>query len=199
MSRLTTSPELTTNRPSSATRSFRPWWRWMLTALAMPPAGYLGWLVAGHVDSASAAALAGVVTGALVGLGQWLLLRRRGVTLRWAAATAVALGIGLTVGAALVGYDTDRVSLAVMGAVSGLAVGIAQASALRAGRTSVVSWGGMTGVLWALGWIISSFVIDPAEQWPIFGISGALVVTLAQSPFIERVLPLQAKTQKVTA
>ena len=79
MSPLTTSPTLITTRPSSATRSFRPWWRWMLTVLAIPPAGYLGWLVAGHVDSASAAALAGVVTGAAVGLGQWLVLRRRGV------------------------------------------------------------------------------------------------------------------------
>jgi hypothetical protein len=171
----------------------------MLTALAMPPAGYIGWLIAGHVDSASAAALAGGATGAVVGLGQWLVLRRRGVTLRWAAATAVAFGIGLTVGAALVGYETDRVSLAVMGAVSGLAVGTAQATALRAGRTSTVTWGGTTGALWALGWIVSSFVIDPAEQWPIFGISGALLVTFAQSTFIERVLPLQTKTQKVSS
>ena len=199
MSPLTTSPDRTTTQPSSATRSSRPWWRWMLTAFAVPPAGYLGWLVAGHVDSASAAALAGVVTGFLVGGGQWLLLRRRGVTLRWAAATAVAFGIGLTVGGALVGYETDRVSLAVMGAVSGLAVGIAQASALRAGRTSIVTWGGTTGALWALGWIVSSFVIDPAEQWPIFGISGALLVTFAQSAFIERVLPLQPTTQKVSS
>jgi hypothetical protein len=171
----------------------------MLTVLAIPPAGYLGWLVAGHVDSASAAALAGVVTGAAIGLGQWLVLRRRGVSLRWVAATAVALGVGLTVGAGVVGYETDRVSLAVMGVISGLAVGIAQASALRAGWTSVVTWGGTTAALWALGWVISSFVIDPADQWPIFGASGAIVVCLAQSTFIERVLPLQPKTQKVTS
>ena len=198
MSHLTTSPT-TTTRPSSASQSFRPWWRWMLTALAFPPAGYVAWLLAGHVDSASAAALAGVVTGAVLGLGQWLLLRRRGVTLRWASATAVAFGIGLTVGAAVVGYETDRVSLAVMGAVSGVAVGIAQAHAVRSSMSAVLTWGGTTGALWALGWVISSFVIDPADQWTIFGASGAIVVTLVQSTFIERVLPLQTRTQKVTS
>lgn len=171
----------------------------MLTALAFPPAGYLGWLLAGHVDSPSAAALAGVVTGAVLGGGQWLVLRRRGVTLRWATATAVAFGIGLTVGAAVVGYDTDRVSLAVMGAVSGLAVGVAQARSVRSSMSSVLTWGGTTGALWALGWVISSFVIDPADQWPVFGASGAIVVTLMQSMFIERVLPLRPKAQKVTS
>jgi hypothetical protein len=195
---LTTSPNRTATRPTSATRAFRPWWRWMLTFAAFPPAGYLGWLLAGHVDSSSAAALAGVVTGAVLGFGQWLLLRRRGVTLRWAWNSAVGLGIGLTVGGALVGFETDRVSLAVMGAVSGLAVGLAQAGAVRAGLSSVLTWGGTTAALWALGWVISSYVIDPADQWPVFGASGALVVTFVQSTFIERVLPLQAKTQKVT-
>ena len=77
------------------------------------------------------------------------------------SATAVALGIGLTVGAALVGFETDRVSLAVMGAVSGLAVGLAQAGAVRSGLSSVLTWGGTTAALWALGWVISSFVHRP--------------------------------------
>jgi hypothetical protein len=181
--------------------SRRPWWPWLATFAAFPPAGYLGWLLAGHVDSAWAAAVNGVVTGALLGAGQWLLLRRRGIDLRWATATAVALGVGLTVGAAIVGYDTDRVSLAVMGAISGLAVGVAQAAAIRSRRSSVLVWGATTAALWALGWVISSGVIDPADQWPIFGASGAIIVTLLQSTFIERVLPLETKsaTSKVAS
>ena len=193
----------TTTAPHPGARhrraSLRPWWPWLATFAAFPPAGYLGWILAGHVDSPSAAALAGVVTGAVLGLGQWLLLRRRGVSLRWASATAVGLGIGLTVGAALVGFETDRVSLAVMGAVSGVTVGIAQAGAVRARRSSVLTWGGTTAALWALGWTVSSFVVDPADQWPIFGASGALVVTLVQSTFIERVLSLPPKPEKVTS
>ncbi len=198
MSPVTTAPDPATVHPSSATQPFHPWWRWMLTFAAFPPAGYAGWLLAGHVDSASAAAVNGVVTGALLGAGQWLLLRRRGVDLRWAIATAVALGVGLTVGAAIVGYDIDRASLAGMGAISGLAVGAAQAAAVRSRLSSVLVWGATTAALWALGWVISAGVIDPADQWPIFGASGALVVTFDQSAFIERVLPQHPETQKVT-
>ncbi len=48
-------------------------------------------------------------------------------------------------------------------------------------------------MLWPLGWTLSSGVIDVAEQWPIFGASGAIAVALLQSTFIERVLPLEAK------
>ncbi len=198
MSSVTAAPDPTTAHPSSAARSLRPWWRWMLTFAAFPPAGYAGWLLAGHVDSVWAAAVNGVVTGALLGAGQWLLLRRRGVDTRWAIATAMALGVGLTVGAAIVGYDIDRASLAGMGAISGLAVGAAQAAALRSRLSSVLLWGATTAALWALGWVISAGVIDPADQWPIFGASGALVVTFVQSAFIERVLPLHPETQKVT-
>jgi drug/metabolite transporter (DMT)-like permease len=195
----------TTTAPHPVSRSrrtsLRPWWPWLASFAAFPPAGYLGWLLAGHVDSASAAAVAGVVTGAVLGLGQWLLLRRRGVDLRWATATAAALGVGLTAGAAIVGYDTDRVSLAVMGAISGLTVGVAQAAAIRSRLASVLVWGGTTAALWALGWVVSSGVIDPTDQWPIFGASGAIAVTLLQSTFIERILPLEAKdaTSKVAS
>ena len=187
----------TSARHTRASR--RPWWPWLVTFAAFPPAGYVGWLLAGHVDSASAAALAGIVTGALLGLGQWLLLRRRGVHLGWVPATAAALGVGLTVGAAIVGYDTDRVSLSVMGAVSGLTVGVTQAAAVRARRSSVAIWGATTAALWGIGWIVSSGVIDPADQWPIFGASGAIVVTLVQSTFIERILSLTPKTAKATS
>ena len=87
-----------------------------------------------------------------------------------------------------------------MGAVSGLAVGIAQASALRSGHVVGPHLGRhhRRAVGARLGRQLLRR-IDPAEQWPIFGASGALVVTLVQSTFIERVLPLQTKTQKVTS
>ena len=103
----------------TARRSFRPWWRWLLTALAFPPSGLIAHLVAGRVDSVSAAVLNGVIAGAGIGAAQWALLRHRGVSLTWIAATAVGLGAGLAAGAALVSYRTDITSLAVMGAVTG--------------------------------------------------------------------------------
>ena len=110
---------------------FRPWWQWLLTALAFPPAGLIAHLVAGRVDSVPAAVLNGVIAGAGIGAAQWALLRHREVALTWIPATAAGLGAGLAVGAALVSYRTDITSLALMGAISGLGVGIAQGVTLR--------------------------------------------------------------------
>jgi uncharacterized membrane protein (UPF0136 family) len=82
MSHTTTSIQPTVHQ-HPVRRSFRPWWRWQLTALAFPVAGLIGYVVAGRVDSVSAAVLGGVVTGAGIGAAQWALLRHRGVGIRW--------------------------------------------------------------------------------------------------------------------
>ena len=92
--------------------------------------------------------LGGVVTGAGVGAAQWALLRHRGVSARWIAATAVGLAAGLAVGAALVAYRTDISSLALMGAFSGLGVGLAQGVTLGSVKR-VLPWGVATAALWA--------------------------------------------------
>ena len=139
----------TTGRP--ARYSFRPWYKWLLTALAFPPSGLIAHLVAGRVDSVPAAVLNGVIAGTGIGAAQWALLRHRGVSLIWIAATAVGLGAGLAAGAALVSYETDITSLAVMGAVSGLGVGIAQGATLATAKRTL-GWIAANTVLWALGW-----------------------------------------------
>ena len=51
----TTQPRSTIVDDALGTTSFRPWWRWLLTALAFPVAGEIAHLVAGRVDSVSAA------------------------------------------------------------------------------------------------------------------------------------------------
>jgi hypothetical protein len=181
---------------SSAQPSSRAWWPWIVTFLAFPPAGYLGNAVAGPVDGLDAAVLAGVVTGGVLGLLQWALLRRRGTSARWILATGAGFGLGLAIGAALVAYRTDRPSLALMGAVSGLAVGLLQANALGATARRSLVWGVVTAGLWPIGWVVSAGVIDAADQWPVFGASGALLVAFLQSLFIERVLPLGPRRAK---
>src|SRR5687768_15825412 len=103
-----------------------------ISLLAFPLAGYAGWGIAGHVDGIVPALIGGALTGAGIGLAQWLWLRRDlDVGPGWIAATGVALAVGLTIGAAAVGYETDAGSLAIMGAISGAAVGIAQGILLR--------------------------------------------------------------------
>ena len=62
----------------------------------------------------------------------------------WIAATSVGMGAGLAVGAAVVDYSIDRADLMLMGAITGLGVGVLQALVLaRQGlrRSGVVGSG----------------------------------------------------------
>jgi hypothetical protein len=91
------------------------------------------------------------------------------------------MGVGLAAGAALVGYRIDRPSLAVMGAVCGLALGLAQAATTRRPVATLV-WGAATAALFAVGWTITASAgIDVERQWPVFGLSGCLTVAFLQS------------------
>lgn len=154
--------------------------RWVGTFLGFPLAGVAARLVAGNIDSASAAAIGGLAGGAVLGAVQagiaGIPAGERG---RWIGGTAVGLAAGLTVGAAAVGFDTDTASLIAMGAISGAGVGIAQAAAVPMGIRDRVLWALATPVLWAGGWAITSQVIVDAErQHAVFGSSGALAVSL---------------------
>jgi hypothetical protein len=170
-------------------RRRRPDPRWLLTALAFPPAGYVGHLVSGPVDSPAAAVLGGLVTGALLGAAQWGLLRRHGIGPAWIAATAIGLAGGLAAGAALVSYETSLGALAAMGAVSGLGVGMAQARLLGStGRR--VAWSLLTAMVWALGWTVSTSIgIAVEDQFVVFGISGALACAAVQSTVVRSFVP----------
>ena len=154
--------------------------RWMPTFLGFPAGGLAAKLIIGRVDHLSAAVAGGAITGAFIGLAQWLGMRRTGLSPElWIGATAVGLAIGLGAGAATVGYQTDLAALAAQGAISGLAVGISQALVLhrRLGRIAA-GWPAVLAALWALGWTITSSAgIDVEAQYTVFGSSGALVVT----------------------
>jgi hypothetical protein len=172
-------------------RSFRPSWRWLWTAAAFPPAGLLAHGVAGRVDDVAPALIGGAITGAVVGFVQWVQLRHRGVDLRWVAATAAAMAGGLAAGAAMVDYRTDRPSLAVMGLLTGVCVGLAQGAAARMGARMAL-WAGATAALTGLGWIVTaSGGIDVDEQWTTFGAYGAITFAFLQSTIIDRFVPKQ--------
>src|SRR5688572_12406323 len=178
-----------TIRPSALER-FRPWWLWIVTALAFPPAGYIGHELFGPVDDVGAAFLGGVTTGALLGLAQWAVLRRRGGSPGWIPATAAGLGIGLAAGAALVDYETSLGALVVMGGVSGVAVGLAQVASFAPLRRHALVWTLGTGALWAIGWAVTTgFGIKVEEQFVVFGASGAVVFAVLQSMLLNSLVP----------
>ncbi len=58
------------------------------------------------------ALIGGAITGAVIGLGQWLALRSRLLLRRrWVALSAVGMGVGLTASVALFGTQTSDITL----------------------------------------------------------------------------------------
>lgn len=180
-------PEIETERP------LFPGWPWVAVALAFPVAGYIGWGVSGHVDAAGAALIGGAITGAGLGLGEWLAGRGAfGRAPEWIAASAAGYGAGLLLGAALVDYGTDLGELAAMGAVSGAVLGAAQGACLAAQgrRRLAAAWAAAMPVLFALGWSASTAIgVDVDKQFTVFGAAGAIVFMLLSGLVLARFGP----------
>ena len=153
---------------------------WVATLLAFPIAGLAARAVAGPVDEVWTAALAGVVSGAVIGAAQWLALRRIGAAdARWIAATAVGLGVGLGLAFAVFDYGDTVGDLAVVGAVSGLGIGIAQWWLLRELLNGSLLWVPATTAAWSLGWTVTTAIgVDPDDRWAVPGLSGAATATV---------------------
>lgn len=147
---------------------------WTLGFLSFPLAGLAGTAAAGPVTSPGAALLGGAVTGLVVGLGQALAGRLD--PRRWVPATAAGTAIGLLLGSSAVGYGTTLADLALMGAVTGVPLGVAQALALPDGTRARWAWAVALPALWALGWTVTTLAdIDVGSGYTVFGASGALV------------------------
>ena len=157
----------------------KTWARWLATFIGFPAAGFTARLVVGDVDDVAAAAIGGLTAGLVLGAVQALVggiprLRR----VRWTVATAGGLAAGLAVGASAVGYRTDSWSLAVMGTVCGLGVGLAQGFSVPMRDLDRWLWVASTPVLWAVGWLITlQVIVDAERQHAMFGASGALFVS----------------------
>ena len=152
---------------------------WTATLLAFPLAGLAARGLAGPVDAVWAATLAGAVAGLVIGVAQWLALRRVGVDIRWIAATAVGLAVGLGLGYAVFGYGDSVGDLAVIGAVSGLGIGTAQWWLLRGLVDGSLAWIPASAAAWALGWTVTTAIgVDPDDRWPNPGLSGAATLTV---------------------
>lgn len=162
--------------------------RWAVSFVGFPLGGLAAMTLVGPVDSPASAVVGGLLTGAVLGAVQGWALRAKGRSLvAWSAATAVGLGAGLAVGAAAVSYGTGLGDLVVQGAVSGAAVGIAQAVLLRRRLGALaLAWPAYLAVVWALGWAITTSIgVEVDERFTVFGSSGAVVVAILTS-----VLPL---------
>jgi hypothetical protein len=174
------------------TRRF-PGWRWVAVALAFPIAGYIGWGIGGRVNAVDAALVGGAITGAGLGAVEWWAAKGAlGRAATWIGASAIGYGLGLAAGAALVGYDTDLGSLALMGVVSGIVLGGAQGLVLaREGRRELaLPWMVGIPVLFGLGWCASAGIgVDVDDQWTVFGAAGAVLFMLLSGLLVARFAP----------
>jgi len=156
--------------------------------MGFPIGGYAANLAVGEVDSVGAAIAGGLIAGAVVGSAQWLALRRF-VPWLWIAATSLGMGVGLAVGAALVDSRTDRRELMLMGAVTGLVVGVLQALVLaRQGFAGAAWWVAANPPVWALAWLVSSYVISANidERFRNFCASGVILYALVTGALLAR-------------
>jgi hypothetical protein len=178
----------------------RNWLIWTAGFLAFPLAGLAGTAVAGRVDTPLAALLGGAVAGVVLGAGQALVSSRRLDPRRWIPATAVGMGLGLLLGASAVGYRTSLADLALMGALTGAVLGVAQAIALPRHTRRRWAWAVTLPLLWALGWTATTLGgVSVDEQFTIFGAYGAVTFSALSGVLLHQLVPDRAEARTTPA
>jgi hypothetical protein len=166
----------------------KAWLLWTAGFVAFIIGGALATAVVGRIDDVGSALLGGMIAGAVIGTGQWLVARRLlGNPQTWIPATALAMGIGLAVGAWVVGYGTSLGELALMGAITGIPLGAAQAYLLRDRVANAWVWAAAMPLLWALGWTATTAGgIDVDRQFAVFGFYGAITFMALSGVLLDR-------------
>jgi hypothetical protein len=165
----------------------KAWLLWTAGFVAFPIGGALATAATGRIDDFRSALLGGLIAGAVIGAGQWLVARRLLDPKTWIPATAVAMGIGLAVGAWLVGYGTSLSELALMGFITGIPLGAAQAYLLRDRLANAWVWAAAMPLLWALGWTVTTAGgIDVDRQFAVFGAYGAITFMALSGIVLDR-------------
>jgi hypothetical protein len=177
--------------------NLKAWLLWTAGFLAFIIGGALATALTGRINDAGSALIGGMVAGAVIGSGQWLVARRLLDAQTWIPATALAMGIGLAVGAWVVGYGTSLGELALMGAITGIPLGAAQAYLLRERLANAWVWGAAMPLLWALGWTVTTAGgIDVDRQFAVFGAYGAITFMALSGVLLDR---LRAATNSPAA
>jgi len=180
---------MTTTAKSEAVWRF--WAGWGLAFIGFPLGGLAATALVGGVTTPLEGAIGGAATGAVIGLAQWLVLRRRlALTPWWIAATAAGMGAGLAFGIALLGIDTAGSTLALRGLLTGVGIGIAQCALLRGSTDRAFVWPLVVACGWAIGWVVTGAGgVDLAQHWSVFGASGALTFQLLTGLALAWMLP----------
>jgi hypothetical protein len=103
------------------------------------------------------------------------------------------MSAGLLLGASTVEYGTSLADLALMGALTGVLLGLAQALALPGQTHLRWVWAAAMPVLWALGWTVTTLgKISVDNQFTIFGAYGAVTFSALSGLLLHYLLPYRA-------
>ena len=181
-----------THPKTPRTANIRAWLLWTTSFVALPVGGYAATMISGRIDNPLSAVTGGAIAGVIIGAGQALTSSNRLRSRTWIPATVLGMSAGLALGAAAVGYRTALPDLALMGALNGLVLGVAQALALpqALGRHRWI-WAAAMPALWSLGWTVTTLAkIAVDQQFIVFGASGAVLVTAITGLLLNHLLPV---------
>jgi hypothetical protein len=170
--------------------------RWTPTFLAFPIGGLLAKLIFGSASSVARTVGGGLVVGLVVGIIQYLSLKKYGISTSWVVATAVSATVAALINSYAFSFKFDSASLAGSGLVAGLLIGISQSLSQTRDIKFVTVWAISTAIAWSLAWFITSKVIvDPEAQYHVYGSSGALLTTLGLGLVLKYILPIAGFVQ----
>ena len=165
--------------------------RWTPTFLAFPIGGLLAKLIFGSASSVARSVGGGLIIGLVVGLIQYLSLKKYGISTSWVVATVIAATMAALINSYAFSFKFDSASLAGSGLVAGLLIGISQSLSQTREIRFVTIWTISTAIAWSLAWFITSKVIvDPEAQYHVYGSSGALLTTLGLGIVLRYILPM---------
>jgi hypothetical protein len=159
--------------------TWRFWLLWFIAFTGFPIGGLLVKLLIGPISTVASAAFGGIITGAILGLVQWLVLRGQfPLSIFWVMASSFGMAVGLTVSTLLLGSDTGGNVLLWRALITGLCVGVAQALVFRSSLSvpvlQTLIWTVMVALAWTIGWWITRSVgVDLSPKWTVFGSTGA--------------------------
>jgi hypothetical protein len=175
------------------------WRRWLPTFLAFPLGGELAILTVGSLDDPLSGALGGLLAGAVIGAGQWLALRSRGIGRRWIGYTAATMAAATALAAAVTGAGTELSDVMLTGLIAGTAVGAAQSILLAGGRSASIAWTAVSAAGWSLAWLPTSAIVDIERGYYVFGASGSLLVTGLTGLALRQMAAAEAAEPRVVA
>ena len=168
--------------------NLKAWLLWTAGFLAFPIAGVLATALTGRINDAGSALVGGLVAGAVIGTGQWLVARRLlGDPQTWIPATALAMGIGLGVGAWVGRLRHQPRRAGPDGRHHRHPAGRRPGLLLRDRVANAWVWAAAMPLLWALGWTVTTAIgIDVDHQFAVFGACGAITFMALSGVLLDR-------------